>query len=73
MAISLKAARVNANMTQEQLANKLDVSRQSVMDYENGRREVPTVYLIAFCQVTGFGVDDIFLPERSTESSQIEQ
>ena len=70
MAITLKAARVNADLTQAQLADMLGLSRQTIMDYENGAREVPTVYLIAFCHVTGFGVDDISLPSGTTKSSQ---
>lgn len=64
--ITLKAARVNAGLTQDQLADKMNVSRQSVYDWESGKREMRTAYLYLFCQVTGFSEDDILLPERST-------
>ena len=64
--ITLEAARVNTGLTQEQLAEKMGVSRQSVIDWENGKREMRTPYLDLFCQLTGFSEDDILLPKRST-------
>lgn len=64
--ISLEAARVNAKLTQAEIAEKLGVSRSTVIDWEKGNREIKTAYLIAFCQITGFSIDDILLPERST-------
>lgn len=64
--IPINAARVAAGYTQEQLADKMGVSRQLVIEWENGKREMRTVYLHAFCQVTGFSEDDILLPIRST-------
>lgn len=35
MAITLKAARVNANMTQLEVANKLNISKNTLSSYEN--------------------------------------
>lgn len=64
--ISLEAARVNTKLTQAEIAEKLGVSRSTVIDWEKGNREIKTAYLIAFCQITGFSIDDILLPERST-------
>ena len=64
--ISLEAARVNAKLTQAEIAEKLGVSRSTVIDWEKGNREIRTAYLIAFCQITGFSIDDILLPEKST-------
>jgi len=64
--ISLKAARVAANMTQKELAEKLDVSRESVINWETGKTPMKMVYLYAFCHVTGFSENDIILPEVST-------
>ena len=66
--ITLEAARVNAGLTQVQLADKMGVSRQSVIDWENGKREMRTPYLYLFCRITGFSEDDILLPLRSTLS-----
>lgn len=64
--ITLEAARVNAKLTQAELAEKMGVSRQSVIDWENGKREMKTVYLFMFCSITGFSEDDILLPSKTT-------
>lgn len=64
--ITLEAARVNAGLTQVKLADRMGVSRQTVIDWENGKREMRTPYVYLFCQITGFSVDDILLPKKST-------
>lgn len=64
--ISLEAARVNANLTQAELADKMGVSRATVIDWESGKREMKTAYLYMFCGITGFSEDDILLPVKST-------
>ena len=64
--IPLNAARVAAGYTQEQLADKMDVSRQTVIDWESGKREMKTACFYMFCQITGFSEDDILLPSKST-------
>lgn len=35
--INLKAARVNSGYTQKQVANKIGVSRNTIVNWENGR------------------------------------
>lgn len=67
--ITLKAARVNADLTQEELAEKMGVSRASINDWENGKTEIRTANLRLFCFITGFSEDDIILPTESTKSS----
>ena len=37
MKISLKAARVNANFTQQEVANKLQISKHTVINWEKGK------------------------------------
>lgn len=64
--ITLAAARVNKGMTQEQMAEAMGVSRQSVIDWESGKREMRTPYVYLFCQITGFSEDDILLPKKFT-------
>ena len=66
--ISLVAARVNAGLTQEKMAEKLGVSRQTVHAWETGKAEMKTAYFIAFCAITGFTTEDIFLPIDFTDS-----
>ena len=64
--IPINAARVAAGLTQEELAEKMGVSRQTVINWETGKQEMKTVYLYAFCHVTGFSEDDILVPKMST-------
>ena len=66
--ISLAAARVNAGLTQEKMAEKLGVSRQTYHAWESGKSEMKVAYFLAFCHITGFTTDDIFLPEEFTDS-----
>ena len=60
--ITLKASRVNANLTRQEMADKLGVSKESVRDWETGRTKIRMPNLIAFCSVTGFETGDIILP-----------
>ena len=60
--ITTKAARVNANLTQEQLAEKMGVSRLTVICWETGKREMRTPYVHLFCNIVGVSEDDILLP-----------
>jgi len=64
--ITMEAARVNAGLTQAALAEKMGVSRATVIDWESGKREIKTAYLYMFCRLTGFSEDDILLPMKST-------
>lgn len=70
--VTLAGARVSAGMTQQELADQMGVSKQTVLDWELGRREMKTAYFYMFCGLTGFSKDQIFLPFKSTESKQVE-
>lgn len=39
--ISLKAARVNQNLTQEEVAEKIKVSKHTIMNWEKGKNKIP--------------------------------
>jgi len=64
--ITFEAARVNAKLTQAELAEKMGVSRSSVVDLVNGKRPIRPAYLMLFCSITGTREDDIILPEVTT-------
>lgn len=66
--ITLKAARVTRGLTQAELADEMGVSRSIINKWETGKQKISTTSLYAFCYVTKFSVDDIILPEMSTES-----
>ena len=61
--ISLAAARVNAEMTQEEVAKALGVSKQTVVNWEKGRIKpgIPVVWTLA--KLYGISTDHIFLPK----------
>ena len=60
--ISLAAARVNAEMTQEEVAQRLRISKQTVINWEKGRTipGVPEIETLA--RIYGIPQENIFLP-----------
>ncbi len=64
--ITLAAARVAKGWKQTDLAQKMGVSRETVIAWENGQRPMKTAYFYLFCKITGFSEDDIILPTKST-------
>ena len=64
--ISLAAARVNARFTQDEVAKKMGVSKQTLVNWEKGRilPGIPEVDFLS--RLYGISVDHIFLPTDST-------
>lgn len=63
--ISIAAARVNANLTQAQLAEKLGVSKNTVCSWEQGVTEIPLRHLQSLAILSGLSISDIFVPMKS--------
>ena len=68
--ISLAAARVNAGMTQEQVAGKMHVSKQTIVNWEKGKVAPGIPQLEMLCRIYGTHERYIFLPCYSTNSRQ---
>ena len=66
--ISLASARVNAGMTQDEVAKHLHKSKQTIINWEKGRviPGIPEVEMLS--RLYGIPVDFIFLPTKSTKS-----
>lgn len=66
MAITIKAARVNKNLTQAQAAELLGISKDSLWNYENGR-SFPDIRVVQkMIEVYGISYDNlIFLPQNN--------
>ena len=63
MKLTLKAARVNAGLTQEEVAKKVKKSKNTIVNYESGKRSPDMVTGKALAKLYGCSVDDlIFLP-----------
>mgnify|MGYP004698484419 CR=1 FL=1 len=67
--ISLAAARVNAGLTQADVAEKMGVSRQTIINWELGKIAslgIPEMKMLS--EIYGIPQDNIFLPVSSTKS-----
>ena len=61
--LKLKAARAGKDMSQQQLADAVGVSRQTINAIEKGDYN-PTIRLcIAICQALGRTLDELFWPD----------
>lgn len=63
--ITLKAARVNAGLTQEDVAKKLRLNKQTLVNWENGSSEPKLSQARELCDLYGLSIDNIFLPCKS--------
>ena len=64
--ISLAAARVNAGLTQVDIAREMHLSKQTIVNWENGKNIPKPAQLEMYCRICKFPVDNIFLPLNST-------
>ena len=60
--ISLAAARVNAKLTQEELADKLGVNKSTVISWESGKSEPKLSQVQLISELSGIPMDFIFVP-----------
>ena len=62
--ISLAAARVNAKMTQEDVARTMRVSKNKVVNWENGKQEPTISQARRLSDLYQIPLDYIFLPVK---------
>ena len=64
--ITLKAARVNANLTLDEAAERLHTTKQTLISYEKGATYPTVDKLIEICHLYGVRIESIlFLPKES--------
>lgn len=63
--ISLAAARVNAGLTQDDVAKMLKVGKQTVVNWEKGKSEPKMSQSRQLSKLYNMPLDYIFLPEKS--------
>ena len=66
MQISLKAARVNAGLTQKEAAQEIGVDVSTILSWEKGKTSPKATHLEALCKLYHMPVDHIFLSEKSS-------
>lgn len=69
MAITLKAARVNAGLTQREAAKRLGISISTLGSFEMGRRFPDVPQILKIEELYGVGFNElIFLPDSTIKS-----
>ena len=63
--ITLAAARVNAQLTQAELAEMLNVAVTTIINWESGKTEPSMSQLAKMSDIFGIPMDYIFVPEKS--------
>ena len=64
--ISLAAARVNAELTQDEVAKAMHVSKTTIINWEKGKINPSFATLNMLCSLYKIPEDNIFLPLKST-------
>lgn len=64
--ISLAAARVNAGLTQKEVAKEMKISKTTLVNWENGKSTPSFASLQALSHLYKMPTDNIFLPIKST-------
>ncbi|MFP3155814.1 helix-turn-helix domain-containing protein [Lachnospiraceae bacterium ZAX-1] len=59
--ISLAAARVNAGLTQEEIARKMEVNKSTILNWEKGKIIPKPAQFKMFCDIAKVPEDIIFL------------
>ena len=62
--ISLKAARVNANLTQAEVAKRLHKNKQTITNWESGKTKVSAADLLVLCNMYKISPSAIHLPQQ---------
>ena len=65
--LKLKAARALKDMSQDDLAKAVNVSRQTINAIEKGDYNPSINLCIAICKVLGVTLDDLFWPTETPE------
>ena len=68
MKVSLKALRVNADMTQDDAAEAIGVTKKTIQNWETYATSPTAIQLLRLCLVYHCDLGDIFLPDKLAES-----
>lgn len=60
--MSIKAARAQKNLTQEALAQRLEVGKKTYISWENGKIDLKAYHMYAISGALGMSVDELDFP-----------
>ena len=66
MKVTIKAARVNAGMTQDQACKAINIAKSTLISWEQERTFPTAIQLNKLCSLYNCTMDDIFVPETLT-------
>ena len=58
----MAAARVNAGLTQDEMAKRMKLTKQTIVNWEKGRVKPKPAQFEMFCRICKLPKDNIFLP-----------
>jgi len=61
--ISLASARVNAELTQDQVAGKMHKGKQTIINWEKGKTKIDSANFVVLCKLYKINPDYISLPK----------
>lgn len=64
--IKMKAARVHADLTQDDVAKRMHISKNTIVAWENGKIIPKPAQFNMYCEICGFTPSQIFLPNELT-------
>lgn len=62
--LSIKAARVEKGYSQEALAQKLGISKRTLVAWENGEVAIKPVSMYALAYVLNYNIDELRVPSK---------
>lgn len=66
--ITLKAARVNSGLTQQEAASSIGINKNTLIKWEQGKTSPDGLKLIALCELYHIPLNNIFLRSENTLS-----
>ena len=68
MKVSIKALRINAELSQQEASDEIGVTVRTLQNWENNITAPTAPQLVTLCRVYGCTLDDIFLPNKLAKS-----
>lgn len=65
--ITMAAARVNAGLTQSQIAEKMHVNKATVVGWEKGRVAPKPAYFKLYCEICKIPTEYVLVPKYLTD------